>query len=207
MKIKGAIFDVDGTLLDSMHVWRNAGPLYLESLGIVPHEDITKSSGAKTLLEAAEYLRLRYNINKTAERIVSEINASIEDAYYNRVQLKENTCELLMNLKENGIKLTIATLTDKYLVTAALLRLGIIDIFDNIFSCGDMGVGKDKPDIYIKAAQSMGTSPFESVVFEDALYAMQTAKNAGFRVVAVYDKWARHTREEIEKTLYLQQMH
>jgi len=199
MKIKGAIFDLDGTLLESMHIWRFAGPRYLESIGIESREDISKSTGTKTLAEAAEYLKKKYSIPKSVKQIIDEINNSIENAYFNEVELKECVPELLTSLKDNGVKICIATLTDTYLVKAALKRLGILHFFDNIFSCADTGIGKDSPDIYYKAAESMGVLPHEALVFEDAIYAMKTAKAAGFPVMAIYDRWCRHSREEIEK--------
>ena len=199
MKIKGAIFDLDGTLLDSMHIWRYAGVCYLESIGIKPKEDVSESNGTKTLAETAEYLRVKYNIDKTTEQIILEINNSIENAYFNEVQLKEGVTGLLSSLKKNGVKICIATLTDTYLVQAALKRVGALHFFDNIFSCADTGIGKDHPDVYYRAAESMGTNPYETFVFEDALYAMKTAKSANFKVMAIYDKWCRHSRDEIEK--------
>ena len=199
MAIYGAIFDLDGTLLDSMHIWRFAGPNYLESLGIESHEDISKSTGTITLAESAQYLKDKYSIPKTVPQIIDEINASIENAYFYDVTLKEGVLSLLTSLKQNRVKICIATLTDTYLVEAALKRLNIIHFFDAIFSCADTGLGKDHPDVFYKATESMGITPAEAMVFEDALYAMKTAKTAGFNVAAVHDKWCRHSREEIEK--------
>ena len=187
MKIKGAIFDVDGTLLDSMYVWNQAGEKYLKRHGITPRPGVNEEFKNQSLRQAADYLQTVWGLSGTAEEIMSDINKMIEEDYFYRVNMKEGAAEFLEQLKMRGVSLCLATATDRHLVEAALRRNRIADYFPQIFTCTEVGHGKDEPDIFKRALRSLGTSIEETVIFEDALYAVKTAKNAGFTVAAMYD--------------------
>jgi HAD superfamily hydrolase (TIGR01509 family) len=122
----------------------------------------------------------------------------ISDYYKDSLQLKEGARELLEYLKINQVPLCIATATASPLVEVALERLDLIKYFESIHSCVDVGKGKDNPEVFIQAQKSLGTPLKETWVFEDALYAATTAKEAGFTVVGVHDKSAEHHQEELK---------
>lgn len=187
MKIKCAVFDFDGTLFDSMFLWDTAGETYLRSIGIEPQEDLQKVLKPMSLLQSADYLRKKYDIDLTIEKILDGINHTVENFYFHTVQPKDGVITFLEQMQEQGIKMCIATATDRYQVQAALKRCGLESFFTGIFTCTEVGHGKDEPIIFQKAIEHLGTTKANTVVFEDAYYAAKTAKADGFITVAVYD--------------------
>lgn len=186
--LKGAIFDFDGTLVDSMFIWDTIGDDYLRLLGKEPHEDLRETFVTHTLEEAAEYYRTHYGVTLSVKEIVDGINAMVEGIYRTRVTLKYGVAEYLVQLKDNGTRMCVATVTDRYLVEETLDRLGILQYFSEIFTCAEVGYGKDRPIIYRKALEHLGTTKNETYVFEDSLFALKTAKADGFTTVGVYDR-------------------
>ena len=197
--LTGAIFDFDGTLLDSMFIWDTIGEDYLRTLGKEPHEDLKETFMTLTLEEAAEYYREHYKVTLSVTEIVDSINAMVERIYRTKVTLKPGVMAYLRLLKERGVKMCVATVTDRYLVEDTLERLGILHYFSEIFTCAEVGYGKDKPIIYQKALEHLGTAKEETFVFEDSLFALETAKIDGFPTVGVYDM--HESRQEEMKRL------
>ena len=193
--IKGAIFDLDGTLLDSMFIWDTIGEEYLRSLGKEPHEDLKETFMTLTLEEAAEYYREHYGVTLSVKEIVDGVNAMVEQTYRTKVTLKPGIAEYLAWLKENGVRMCVATVTDRYLVEETLERLGVRHYFSEIFTCAEVGFGKDKPIIYQKALEHLETEKRDTYVFEDMLFALNTAKTDGFPTVGVYDRHEVHQDE------------
>ncbi len=185
--LKGAIFDFDGTLFDSMFIWNTAGETYLRSIGIEPREDLRKVLKTMSLLQSATYIREKYAISLTVEEIMNGINRTVEDFYFHTVQPKEGVATFLEQMKKQGVKICIATATDRYQVEAALKRCCMEHFFSEIFTCTDVGHGKDEPFIFRKAMDYLGTTRENTVVFEDAYHAAKTAKSDGFITVAVFD--------------------
>ena len=193
--IKGAIFDLDGTLLDSMFIWDTIGEEYLRSLGKEPHEDLKETFVTLTLEEAAEYYREHYGVTLSVKEIVDGVNAMVEQTYRTKVTLKPGISEYLAWLKGNGVRTCVATVTDRYLVEETLERLGVRHYFSEIFTCAEVGFGKDKPVIYQKALEHLGTEKSDTYVFEDLPFALNTAKTDGFPTVGVYDRHEAHQDE------------
>ena len=193
--IKGAIFDFDGTLLDSMFIWDTIGEEYLRSLGKEPHEDLKETFMTLTLEEAAVYYREHYGVTLSVKEIVDGVNAMVEQTYRTKVTLKPGIAEYLAWLKENGVRMCVATVTDRYLVEETLERLGVRHYFSEIFTCAEVGFGKDKPIIYQKALEHLGTEKSDTYVFEDLPFALNTAKTDGFPTVGVYDRHEVHQDE------------
>jgi len=187
MRIRGAIFDVDGTLLDSMFIWDTIGETYLRSIGYQPKENLNETFKNMSLHQAARYYQTEYGVTLSIDEIMDGVNAMLERYYRFEVPLKPGVAELLERLRQSGVKLCIATATDRHLVEAALDRCGVLSCFGEIFTCNEVGHGKDEPDIFEAALRFLGTEKSETVVFDDALYAVRTAKEAGFPVAAVYD--------------------
>lgn len=186
--LKGAIFDFDGTLVDSMFIWDTIGEDYLRTLGKEPHEDLKETFMTLTLDEAAEYYRTHYGVTLSVKEIVDGVNAMVEGIYRTKVTLKPGVAEYLAWLRVNGVRMCIATVTDRYLVEETLERLGILHYFSEIFTCAEVGYGKDKPIIYRKAHEHLDTVKNETYVFEDSLFALKTAKADGFTTIGVYDR-------------------
>lgn len=187
MNIKSAIFDMDGTLTDSMHVWRNLGNLYLESKGIVPEPELQEKVLTLTMMEAAEYMKQRYGLQGEPEQIVKEVYQLIEGFYRTEVQEKPGVRRILEELQQEGIPMCVASATDTYLVEYALAHTGLRSYFQKIYCCREVGEGKTTDKIYQVARESLGTSVEETWIFEDALYAARTAKRSGFPLVAIFD--------------------
>lgn len=197
--MKGAIFDIDGTLLDSMPIWMDAGARYLRGLGLVPEEGLGDKLFSMTMAEGADYLNHAYGLCRETSRIIDEINAIVEEFYFREAPLKPGAMELLDWMRADGMKLWAATSTDHHLIEGAFRRLGILEYFSGIFTCSQVGAGKDKPLIYEMAAQAMGTAPEETCVLEDALHALVTAKKAGFFTIGVYDEASISKQKELQK--------
>ena len=186
--IKGAIFDFDGTLVDSMFIWDTFGEDYLRSLGKEPKENLTEAFKTFTIEQAAEYYREHYGVTLSVKDIVDGVNSMVEEIYRTKVYLKDGVREFLEALKSENVKMCIATVTDGHIVAEVLEKLGVLGYFSEILTCADVGYRKETPHIYRAALGALGTQKEETVVFEDALHALMTAKNDGFTVAAVYDK-------------------
>ena len=195
--IKGAIFDVDGTLLDSMPIWDSVAADYLVSRGKTPSPDLNEQLRKIGGHQMPEYFRAEYGITETSEQIHDAMGELLENFYFNVAPLKEGVLGVLQALQDKGIKMCAATATDRYLIEPALTRVGIIGFFGRIFTCGEEMTSKSNPDIFLKAADFLGTQISETLVFEDALYAIRTASEAGFPIVAVYDLSAANHQQDI----------
>lgn len=185
--IRGAVFDVDGTLLDSMSIWGTLGNDYLLSLGIEPRENLAERFQSYTTREAACYYRSQYGVTLSVEEILAGIDAMIADFYRNQAQIKPGVEQFLRELQNRDVKMCIATATDRHLVEAALDRCGILPYFAEVFTCSSVGHSKKEPHIYRYAQTYLGTAKEETYVFEDAFHAADTAASDGFPVIAVYD--------------------
>ena len=187
MKIKCAIFDFDGTLFDSMYIWDNVADTYLRSLGKTPTSTLREDVRALSLYQSACYFKKEYDLSLSTNEIVTGVNQIIERYYLYEVLPKAGVVEFLEQLKNSGVTMCIATATDRYLIESALKRCKMEHYFDAIFTCGEVGHGKDEPVIFRKAMESFDADLVETLVFEDALHAVCTAKADGFTVIAVAD--------------------
>ena len=185
--IQGIIFDFDGTLFDSNPVWKQAGEDFFQSMGRTPKPDFHETVRTMTLLQSARHIQEEYGIPLSVEEIMERINKSIERAYFWEIQPKPGVVSFLEQLRRRGIPMCIATATDRYLVAAALTRCGMDAFFGAIFTCGEVGHGKEEPHIFREALAFLGTEPRATVVVEDSLHGILTAKQDGFLTVGVYD--------------------
>ncbi|MEA4921552.1 MAG: HAD family phosphatase [Clostridiaceae bacterium] len=195
MKIEGAIFDLDGTLLDSMFIWDTIGEDYLRTRGIEPRENLNERFKNMSLYQAACYYQTEYGLTESTDTIMADINDMIHDFYIGEVRPKMGVPQVLEELGRRKVKMCIATATDRHLVEAALGRLGLLSYFGDIFTCSSVGYGKDEPYIYNTAHSFLQTPKDVTWVFEDALYAVKTAKKAGYHVVGVFDRSSGHDAE------------
>lgn len=189
MTLCSAVFDMDGTLLDSMPIWETMGARYLQSIeiGCDAKNDVDDVVKDLSPLQTAQYYQNAYGVTLSIDEIMAGINAMLEDFYRNEALLKPGVMDLLRLLNKKGVKMCIATATDRCLVEPALERCGVTPYIGKIFTCTEVGHGKDEPQIFEAARDFLGTDREDTFVFEDALYAIKTAKDAGFPVAAVYD--------------------
>lgn len=198
MNIKCAIFDFDGTLFDSMFIWDEIGERYLRSLGKEPNPSMREAVRTLSLYQAACYLRSEYDLPLSTEGIIKGINQMIEHFYLSEILPKPGVCEFLEHMKKAGISMCIATASERYQIEAALKRCGMSQYFDAIFTCSEIGHGKEEPFIFRQAMEVCGAERNTTVVFEDAFHAALTARRDGFSVIAVYDESEKY-QEEIRR--------
>ena len=191
------IFDMDGTIIDSMHYWRNIGREYLERKGVTEmNEDLPERVQRMTMLESATFFKETFDLPGTPMQIVREMDDMIAAHYLTDIPLKPGAAEYLRKLRGDDVWLCIATATPEPLARACLERLGVADCFAFILSCDEVRASKERPDIFLECAWRLGAEPEDIAVFEDAYYAARTAKMAGFYVVGVYDDdGARHWKD------------
>lgn len=183
-----AIFDMDGTLVDSMGYWRNMEREFLLSKGVTDDlEQILEITKPMTLEESSAYFSKTCGIDCTPQQFISEIEAIMAVHYRQDVKIKPGVRDYLDALKQKGVPMCVASATAKPLVELCLETLGLKDYFRFILSCVEVGAGKNRPDVFVEAARRLGASPENCAVFEDAIYAVRSAHAAGFHVVAVKD--------------------
>lgn len=197
---RSAIFDLDVTLIDSMQIWRSLAMHYFFTLGIDPPEEIQEKLKTMTMKESVAFFQREYGVTQTAEEVIDAVRALLEREYREYIPLKPHVRTFLRRLRDAGVKCCVVTANQRDLAVSALSRLGILDFFDFILTCEEAGSGKDTPQIFLMAAEMLGTDVAETIVFEDALYAVQTAKAAGFAVAGVYDLSAQADWETIKNT-------
>lgn len=192
-----AIFDMDGTLIDSMTYWKHLASEFLESKDITRiSKDLLETIKPMTMTESAAFFIREFSLQGTPESVAADMNALMDKHYRQNIPLKDGAKEYLNSLHQKGVQMCVASATAEHLMEACLKRLDILKYFQFILSCETVGAGKNKPDVYLAAAKRLGSTPAETAVFEDALYAATTAKNAGFYVAAVYDEsGSRHWNE------------
>lgn len=199
MNKKYAIFDMDGTLVDSMGYWKNLATEYLTSKGVknIP-DDILERIKPMTMSESADLFVREFLPEADAESVAAEMNHMMEEHYRRDIPLKDSVETYLNALSDAGTVMCVASSTAEPLMRACLSRLNVLGYFQFLLSCETVGAGKDKPDVYYEAAKRMGCCPAETAVYEDALFAVSTAKKAGFYVVGVYEEGAKEHWNEIE---------
>ncbi len=193
-----AIFDMDGTLIDSMGFWKDLAAEYLASQGIhqIPGE-ILERIKPMTMSESAGLFKREFGLNGDVE---AQMNAMMDEHYRADIPLKPSVAEYLQSLHRRGVRMCVASATAERLMETCLTRLGVRGYFEFLLSCETVGAGKRSPLVYQEAAKRLGAVPGEIAVYEDALYAVQTAKEAGFYVVGVYDDSAAGSWQTIAQT-------
>lgn len=196
---QAAIFDLDGTLLDSMAVWEEIDVEFLAKRGLAVPADYYNEICARSFQAAAEYTIKLFGLKEEPAAIINEWNALALDKYSHTVRLKQYAGEYLSQLKACGTKLAIATSLPPVLYIPALRNNRILDFFDVLCSTEDVTRGKEFPDLFLYAADKMNVAPENCIVFEDIFPAVCSAQQAGMKVYGVYDKSSASDWERIFK--------
>ena len=185
--IRSVIFDLDGVLLDSLCIWKDLGCQYLRARGIAPEPGLSDLLFSMSIEQGAEYLSRRYPLGMSPEAVAAGIQALLREFYDDHVQPKPGAQALLEFLSAKGIPMAAATSSPRPHVTHALRRTCLIRFLSPILTTSELGTSKQEPRIYLEAAKALGTAPPETLVLEDSLYALKTARAAGFRTVGILD--------------------
>ena len=197
--MQAVIFDLDGTLLDSMGVWEQVDQRFLRENGVLPPAGISDRLKQMGIQEAAQYLVDAFSLPMTPRQVIDRIEALAAEEYRLRIPLKPGVLPVLDALEQRGIPCCIATATYDSLVEAALERLGIAKRFRFVLTCSQVGSTKAKPDIYLECARRLGYAPGEILVAEDTLHAIETANGAGFFTFGVYEPTAAADWQQIRQ--------
>lgn len=199
--IKGAIFDMDGTLVDSLifweHLWKHFGKVFFNGGNFHPTDEEDKAIRTMTICDAMRYLYSIYHLGESADKLARMGTDMLGDFYRERAKLKKGVLEFLEKCKEKNIKMCVASASEKEYVKSVLSQLDIDKYFTGFFSCSEVGKGKDEPDIYLLAMEHLGTKKEETCIFEDSLTAIKTAKKIGIKTVAIYDSY-NYGQEEMK---------
>jgi len=197
--IKGTIFDLDGTLVDSMWVWSQIDVDYLKKKGYSMPDDLRNEISNLSFQQTAVYFKERFSLTDSIEEILYDWHNMAFNHYSNNVKLKLGVKDFLNYLKANKIKISLATSNSVPLLEACLKNNGIYDYFDSITTTDEVSRGKNCPDVYLLAANKLGVNPRDCLVFEDILPAIQGAKAANMKVIAVKDDECLDSKKELLK--------
>ncbi|MFA9466013.1 MAG: HAD family hydrolase [Velocimicrobium sp.] len=197
MNFEAAIFDLDGTLLNSMDVWEKIDIAFLSKRGLpIPHDYVTEIC-ARSFQEAAEYTIDLFGLNETVPAIIEEWNIMAAYEYAHNVRLMPYTLEYLLQLKALNIKLAVATGLPEELYKPCLINNEIYKLFDFLCSADQVEKGKEHPDIFLFASAGLKILPQKCIVFEDVLPAVRSAKQAEMTTYGVFDKYSAHNEAKI----------
>ena len=198
MKLNYAIFDLDGTLLDSLPIWDNLGLNMLRALGYDPDPALGRQLKIMTMVDGAQLCKDLFQMPQSIEEIIALVEDQARLAYRTVIGMKPGVPAFLERLKAAGIPMFIATNTRRDLVEDGLRRNGLEHYFEGILTCPEVGEGKKEgPAVYEQSLLRLGGTKENTVVFEDAIHPIRTAKKAGFRVAAIYDPSSEGEHEEI----------
>lgn len=191
MELKNCIFDMDGTLVDSMGYWQGLERDFLIRHGAPDTpalNGILEQAKPLPLIQAAEVFIQHCGLPDTPEQARAEMMNVMKGHYQRDVQLKPGVVEYLTSLKHQGARMCVVTATPRHLVEICLSRFDLFPYFDFLLTCDEVGTGKNHPDVFFEAARRLNAAPAQIAVFEDSLQAAQTAKKAGFYTVGIYDQ-------------------
>lgn len=193
--IEAVIFDLDGTLVDSMWMWKEIDVEYLNKFGIEVPSDLQQAVEGMSFSETAQYFKERFNLPDPIDVIKAEWNQMAWDKYGNEVPLKKGVIEFLEELRSRGIKTGIATSNSKELVNHVLKSLNITEYFDSVRTSCEAKKGKPAPDIYLLVADDLQVDPKYCLVFEDLALGVMAGKSAGMSVCAVFDPYSEDDKD------------
>lgn len=193
---KGVIFDLDGTLVDSMSVWKEIDVIFLAQHGFDVPKDLHSAIEGMSFTETAEYFKKRFCLSQSVDEIKDCWNQMAYEKYCNEIKLKPGVAEFLSYIRKLGCKIAIASSNSRTLIQAVLEFHKIASYFDAIVTSCDVQAGKPAPDVYLKAAELLQLDPKMCIVFEDIPAGIMAGKAAGMKVFAVEDEFSEPLREK-----------
>lgn len=193
--IKACLFDMDGTLLDSMHIWKDIDIEFLGRFGYELPPTLQREIEGMSFRETACYIKDRFSLPPSIEEIMNIWNEMAFQKYSEEIFFKEGAFEFVKMLKEKGIRTAICTSNSRELVNAVAEHLGFMPYFDTIITSCEVGAGKPAPDIYLEAAKRIGVEPEYCLVFEDIVTGLTAGKRAGMKLCAVEDVYSADQKE------------
>lgn len=188
--IKGIIFDLDGTIVDSMGMWRSLDREFITSQGAEYNAELSKEIVGMTLEQAAQHFHDVLGLKKNVEQILHEWKNYLFNQYKYSIPLKKGAAEFIDKCYKNGVRMCVATLTEKQMATMVLKKYGLLDKLEFVLTVYEVGKSKLNPDIYLQCSKKMGISVGQCAVVEDTFHAINTAKKAGFTVYAIAEETA-----------------
>ena len=196
---KAVLFDLDGTLVDSLWIWKDIDIEFLGKHGLELPEDLQPALDGMSFYETAVYMKKRFSLPETPEEVMDIWNHMDEDKYAKEVPIKKGVKEFLQKLKEEGIKTGVASSNSIFLIETTLKANGVFEYFDSIHSANEVAKGKPAPDIYELVAKELKVQPKDCLVFEDIVMGIMAGKNAQMETCAVYDEHSAQATEEKKK--------
>jgi len=197
--IKAVIFDLDGTLINSMYIWEEMDVRFLKKRGITLTGELFDDLQTNSFVDMAIYFKNRFTLKETIEEIINEWVTEAKHLYANELRLKPDSKEFLKFLKENKYRIALGTSNELSLAQSVLKNNDVLDYFETIVT-GCSGLkGKPAPDIFLQVAKNLNVSPADCLVIEDTLVGVLAAKNAGMKVYAVADEFSKHDIEKIKE--------
>ena len=197
-EFEAIIFDLDGTLIDSMWIWKQIDIDFLEKRGILLPDDLQKDIEGKSFTETARYFIERFSLNESLESIQNEWNEMAKQFYKTHIKLKDKVLPIIEYANANDIKLGIGTSNSKELLNEVITAHGIHHYFESLRTSCEVDKGKPSPDIFLKVAEDLGVHPDKCLVFEDTHAGVLAAKRAGMHVIAVYDELSAPYQDAIK---------
>lgn len=194
MKIKGAIFDVDGTLLDSMWMWEGLHENYFNKKGFKLTKENIENIYSMSFIDGICYSIETLNLDITKEKMYEEMTDYMLEIYMTKVTVKKGVYEFLDFLKEKGVKMCVLTASERKMIEKVFDKFDLTKYFDRVLYCSEMGMHKDNPEIFIKTLEVLGTKKEETFMFEDAEYSAKNVIKTGIKLCGVFDESNKNQR-------------
>lgn len=193
---KAVIFDLDGTLVDSMWIWKSVDIDFFGERGVELPDDLQGALDGMSFRETAAYMKNRFGFVETVDELMVIWNEMAHKKYQYEAPLKEGVLEFLKALKEKDIKVGIASSNSEFLVRTVLESHGVLEYFDSIHTANEVEKGKPAPDIYLLVAKDLQVKPEHCLIFEDIVHGIMAGKNAGMKTCAIYDHYSKEDDEK-----------
>lgn len=191
--MKAIIFDLDGTLVDSMGYWRSVSRDFMKTKGIDIEDEVQHKMTTMNLDASLRYLKDYYNLEESFEELMRDFSRTVEDFYRNKVETKGGCLEILEYFKDKGIKVVIGTSTAAHFANIVIEKYGIDKFIDGLYTADSVGHLKAEEKFYTSIVEELGERPEDIFLVDDSYLALRTAKRAGLKTIGIYDENSKDT--------------